>query len=134
MKTGKAFLIGAGISQIPIIGPIYLFLCYSATVIIFILMLILLVAPSACGTIAQTIGVSSEEEIPFEPFTIKITVESLNVRTFPGTNFPIVGQLYQGDEITVWGIPSKAGWYEITFENRSRFICSDFVESINENI
>lgn len=134
MWVAKAFAVGAGISQIPIIGPVYIFICHSITIIITVFILLAIIAPASCGYIARSVGIASEEEIPFEPFMGTVTTESLNVRTFPGDNFQIVGQLHQEDEIKIWGVPSKGGWYEITFENRSRFICSDYVERVDENI
>jgi len=45
----------------------------------------------------------------------QVKVASLNVREGPGTSFPAIGVLSQGDKVNVLGIHPETGWLQIEF-------------------
>lgn len=69
----------------------------------------------------------NEDDISFEPYTVKVTVNSLNIRSFAGTNYKIVGAINdrgvytivserQGKGASKWGeLKSGAGWISLDY-------------------
>jgi heme/copper-type cytochrome/quinol oxidase subunit 2 len=53
------------------------------------------------------------EEEPSEPRAV-VTNDTLNIRTGPGTGYPVVGSLKRGDEVTVTGRNKAGTWLAIT--------------------
>ena len=45
--------------------------------------------------------------------SLTVTVSALNVRQGPGTNYPIVGALHQGDQRPVSGRDAGGAWYQV---------------------
>jgi N-acetylmuramoyl-L-alanine amidase len=50
-------------------------------------------------------------------YTGVVTSYSLNVRTGPGFNYPVVGRLNQGQQINVYGRDVSGAWYKIGLPN-----------------
>jgi uncharacterized membrane protein YidH (DUF202 family) len=56
---------------------------------------------------------TATEETPGEPRAV-VTNDTLNIRSGPGTGYPIVGSLKRGDEVTVTGRNKTGTWLAIT--------------------
>lgn len=55
---------------------------------------------------------TADDETPSEPRAV-VTNDRLNIRSGPGTGYPIVGALQQGDEVTVTGRNKASTWLAI---------------------
>lgn len=51
--------------------------------------------------------------------------DSVNVRSGPGLDFPVVTQLYKGDQVILGN--NFNGWYELNLDGRKYYISADFV-------
>ncbi len=54
------------------------------------------------------------------------TTTALNVRSGPGTNYSILGVLYQGNSVTVRGA-NQNGWTPVTYQGRSAWVASQYL-------
>ena len=45
--------------------------------------------------------------------TLTVLTRALNVRSGPGTNYPVIGALKQGDEVAIVGRHSASGWWQV---------------------
>ena len=61
----------------------------------------------------------------------KVTSNTLNVRSGPGTSYTKIGVLYKGN--VVKGISEKNGWIEINYNNQTGYISSDYVVNTSES-
>lgn len=71
---------------------------------------------------------SSSEPIAFLDRTIPngtVLEDSVNVRSAPGLDFPVVTQLYKGDRVIIG--ENVNGWYELLLDGRKYYISADFV-------
>jgi uncharacterized protein YraI len=60
----------------------------------------------------------TEVGIPEPPvYTGIVTTQSLNVRTGPGFNYPIIGRLSQGQQVTLYGRDVSGAWFKIGLPN-----------------
>ncbi|HNY12880.1 MAG TPA: SH3 domain-containing protein, partial [Candidatus Wallbacteria bacterium] len=64
--------------------------------------------------------------------TINVSEDSyLNVRTGPGTNYNIIGQLHRYDNIKV--LDEKLGWYKINYNGSDAWINGYYVSGVQTN-
>ena len=72
---------------------------------------------------------SGEETLYFEPYRIRVTADTLNVRSEPGTKNPVTAKINWGDVYTItdsreadgaqWGkLNSSAGWVNLDFTDK----------------
>lgn len=57
--------------------------------------------------------------------TVKVTASALNVREGPGTNYNIIGTVYNGEKLTVFR--QYDNWADCYWGNHGGFICLDYV-------
>lgn len=111
-----------------IFKPVKRFLCLLLTFLMLTAFFPSELFVSAAGTLTGTVEVSG----------------SLNVRSDPNTSSTILGQLYNGNIVTIVstvndskGATDSSGniykWYEIKFENASGYIRSDYVTNVAES-
>lgn len=55
-----------------------------------------------------------------------VTADVLNIRSGPGTNYSIVGQLYYGDAILVTSISN--GWAKFLYKGVYRYVSDDYLK------
>jgi uncharacterized protein YgiM (DUF1202 family) len=66
------------------------------------------------------------EEMPSEPRAV-VTNDRLNIRSGPGTGYPIIGALLQGDEVTVTGRNKASTWLAIrTDDGTEGWVYADY--------
>jgi hypothetical protein len=58
-----------------------------------------------------------------------VSGEIANVRTGPGTNYPVIGQIRQGETYPLTGRNASGGWWEFAFGQRTGWISASLVES-----
>lgn len=77
------------------------------------------VPPTATGTPVPTATPVPQTPTPTDaPEVIEVNAENgvkVNVRGGPGTNYPVIGQLMPGEEVTVTGYNSDQTWWQINF-------------------
>ena len=49
--------------------------------------------------------------------TLTVLTRALNVRSGPGTNYPVIGALKQGDEVAIVGRHNTSGWWQVTLDS-----------------
>ncbi|MEZ7893500.1 MAG: SH3 domain-containing protein [Candidatus Wallbacteria bacterium] len=54
-----------------------------------------------------------------------VTCHSLNVRSGPGTNYPIIGGLSSGDNVTI--IENVNGWYKIKYNGGTAYVSDNYI-------
>ena len=66
------------------------------------------------------------KDASFSPYTVKVVVSALNIRSGPGTNYDIVGCIKDGGIYTIiqqdgnWGfLKSKVGWISLDYTQRT---------------
>ncbi|WP_215144848.1 peptidoglycan DD-metalloendopeptidase family protein [Exiguobacterium qingdaonense] len=59
-------------------------------------------------------------------YNVKVTTNSLNVRSGPGTTYKIVGSAKLGQSFKYLGV--SGGWTKITFNGNSRYVSSTYVK------
>lgn len=59
----------------------------------------------------------------------KVTVNSLHVRTGPGTSYPSLGKLNTGDVVTVYGVSNE--WANIQYGDQKGYVHKSYVKLIN---
>ncbi len=52
--------------------------------------------------------------------------DNLNVRTGPGTDYPVAGMLYRNDEVQLLGEAAE-GWWKIDHEGRISYVSAEFI-------
>jgi SH3-like domain-containing protein len=70
-------------------------------------------APGVFPTLPAATAVSASSPTPFTPFTVKPTVDNLNVRVGPGYLFDALGLVHQADTVTVLGTAPGHEWTKI---------------------
>jgi hypothetical protein len=60
----------------------------------------------------------------------KVTAYGLNVRTGPGTAYPIIGGLSLGDEVKVVGKNAAGDWLQITYNGKESWIAAAYVDPV----
>jgi ABC-type branched-subunit amino acid transport system substrate-binding protein len=61
------------------------------------------------------------------------TVKSnVNVRTGPGTVYPVLGQLRKGDQVQLVGVSADLAWYVITFKGRPGWVSASFLDVVGD--
>lgn len=84
-------------------------------------------APSATPTASPT-ATTTPTAIPAAPdFVVSNAVA--NVRAGPGTDYPIIGQVRQGETYAVTGRNASGSWWEFAFGQRTGWISASLVES-----
>ena len=58
--------------------------------------------------------------------TGKVTNETLNIRTGPGTEYDVLGQFHTGDSVDITG--SEDGWYRIEYDEEVGYVSAKYVE------
>lgn len=61
-----------------------------------------------------------------EPTWYKSTTGNVNVRTGPGTQYPVVGKLIDGESVLVVGL-DDSGWAEIQYGDRNAFVSLQYI-------
>ena len=57
-----------------------------------------------------------------------VTADRLNVRTGPGTDFPVVRQMLRGTQVLTVGEPEAGGWAEVRFSDGKRgYVASPYL-------
>lgn len=76
---------------------------------------------------------SSSSDVSYEATGEVINVQSfLNVRKGPGTDYNSIGQLHQGDKVSI--IAKNGTWYKIKYGSEYGYVYSDFIRgNINDN-
>lgn len=62
--------------------------------------------------------------------TLKVNVSKLNVRAEASTESEIIGELYDGDAVTV--VNDLGEWYEISLDNGNGYVYAEYVSADNE--
>lgn len=77
--------------------------------------------------ITQTPQTPTTTPTPFVPSLPNGTVieDSVNVRSGPGLDFPVVTQLYMDDQVFLGELVNE--WYQLTIEGRKLYINAEFV-------
>lgn len=57
-----------------------------------------------------------------------VTARSLNVRSGPGTDHPVIGGLSYGDEVTVVGRNAEETWLQIVYESEKAWVSAAYVD------
>src|SRR5205085_2530587 len=52
---------------------------------------------------------------------------NVNVRTGPGANYPVIGQLRKGDQVPLIGASADLAWYVINFRQQNGWISASLV-------
>ncbi len=60
------------------------------------------------------------------PAAGRVTAAALNVRSGPGTSFPVVGGLQRGDRVVILG--SQNGWHRISFGSGDAWVSGAYVQ------
>jgi len=95
--------------------------------IIGIAVLVLLVSGTS---VAFGRGVSGACPEPSQGVEGKVTAYGLNVRTGPGTDYPIVGVLSQGDAVEVVGKNATASWLQIAYSGREAWVAAVYIDLV----
>ncbi len=56
----------------------------------------------------------------------KVTNETLNIRSGPGTDNDVMGQLHEGDEVDITG--EEDGWYRIEYDEEVGYVSAKYIE------
>ncbi len=65
-----------------------------------------------------------------EKATFTVTDPTVNVRAGPGANFPLLGEVRQGQKFDITGKNPAGDWWQFTFDGRPAWITGQFV-SVN---
>lgn len=84
-------------------------------------------APSATPTASPT-STAASTATPATP-AFQVSGEIANVRTGPGVDYPVIGQVRQGDTFAITGRNASASWWEFEFGQRIGWISASLVES-----
>lgn len=68
-------------------------------------------------------GAATADKETFEPFTVVITPDALNIRAKPGTHYEILGQYEKGAKVEVKAI--QQGWYNVPVPEDARAWVAD---------
>ncbi len=61
--------------------------------------------------------------------TLTVMAEIVNVREGPGTNYPAIGQLQNGQTAVVTGKSADGAWWQIAFQNGNGWVFGELVEA-----
>ncbi len=75
---------------------------------------------------AAPVQVASETPVVSDTQYGVILEDSVNLRTGPGVDFPAVGQLFKGNQVTIVN-QLVGGWTKIAFEGTQYYISSEFI-------
>lgn len=67
-------------------------------------------------------------ETKFEPYTAIITADVLNVRSQPGTNYPITTKVYKGEAYTIVDTDASGKWGKL--KSGAGWICLDYTRKL----
>jgi TolB protein len=91
--------------------------------------------PTEAFTATPTPLQPTEPPVPSGPTALalsrvegRVTATRLNVRTGPGTAYPIVGGLSLGDAVEVVGKNAAGGWLQIAYNGREGWIAAAYAE------
>jgi TolB protein len=87
----------------------------------------LLKAPTATPVPPEPTTTLTATLTPFQP-TAKVNVSSLNVRTGPGTAYPIVSGLSLGDAVEVMGRNAAGDWLQIAYNGQEGWIAAAYAD------
>lgn len=74
-------------------------------------------------------GGSSSSDVTYTAAGEVINVESfLNVRKGPGTNYDSIGQLHQGDKVSI--VAKNGEWYKIKYGSGYGYVYKDFIDVV----
>ena len=59
---------------------------------------------------------------------VEITGESVNVRSGPGTDYPILGIVHQGNLLPYGGQRSADGWYQVEYKKKSAWVSGKYAK------
>ncbi|GAK02576.1 N-acetylmuramoyl-L-alanine amidase [Geomicrobium sp. JCM 19037] len=76
-----------------------------------------------------SIAEAAVEEVPFEG-TVVVS-STLNVRSGPGTSNAAIGQLRNGQVVTVIDIHEEGTWYEIEYQSSTGYVHSSYIVQAN---
>ena len=75
----------------------------------------------------QTVGYAASVPVGV-PLVGTVTAYGLNVRTGPGTAYPVIGVLTQGDVVEVVGKNATGTWLQIAYNERQAWIAAAYVD------
>ena len=92
---------------------------------------------TATTTASTTTGAASPQTTPEPPAadpeitgpTITIIVEGANLRTGPGTDFPVVGGLYQDEKAPLLGRNQSGDWLQVQLPETTAWIFAPLVQT-----
>lgn len=64
-----------------------------------------------------------------ETAQVVVNNATLNVRSGPGTNYPRIGQVHQGDRFEIKGKNRAGTWWQIDFNGRDGWVSADYVRT-----
>lgn len=89
--------------------------------------------PTATAAVATRTPLSTATIVPATetPETVSgsVTAESLNVRSGPGTTYPVIGGLSLGDEVEVVGKNDTGSWLQITYEGGRGWVFATYIDT-----
>lgn len=97
----------------------------AAIVTICMMILMVLSVQPMLADDMETGGASRQEVLRTVPGYYGVTADVLNVRSGPGTNYSIVGQLYYGQAILVNSISN--GWARFKYNGINRYAKADYL-------
>ncbi len=79
------------------------------------------------STITATIAAPPDSVL--ETPTLTVTAETVNVREGPGTNYPAIGQLQNGQTAAVKGKSADGAWWQIAFQNGNGWVFGELAQA-----
>lgn len=82
-----------------------------------------------------SVPVCAENEYELAALTAEgeVTIESLNVRQGPGTEYEAIGLVREGETVTITG-QADNGWYQITYQGEAGFVSGKYITVIEEEM
>lgn len=82
-----------------------------------------------------SVPVCAENEYELAALTAEgeVTIESLNVRQGPGTEYEAIGLVREGETVTITG-QADNGWYQITYQGEAGFVSGKYITIIEEEM
>lgn len=85
------------------------------------------------ATTANTATATTTSETAVFPSKLRITANSVNIRSGPGTAYPVVTTLPQGSEVTLIARDNQADWYNVELADGQRgWVAASVVEPVGE--
>ncbi len=83
------------------------------------------------GSSGSTGSARPESVVEESEFSVWVTGQSLNVRSAPSTDAPVLGMVSYADALTVTGIVeengSESGWYQVDYDGTAGYVSAQYV-------